>query len=82
MLIFSIIYWLLVTGGLILTGFAFSKVPIGSYGLRVHYFSSAVDNQYYTNGLYNKGVGYSFVLYPQPHQYVLDKQITVINQNL
>lgn len=44
MLIFSILYWLLAAMGLILTGFSMSKVPIGFYGLRVHYFSSQVDS--------------------------------------
>lgn len=81
-LIFSIIYWILIAIGCVLTGLAFSKVPINYYGLRAYYFSSAVDSNYYTNGLYNKGIGYNFVLYPRVKQYVIDQQITVTNQDL
>ncbi len=81
-LIFSIVYWILIAVGVILMAFAFQKVPIGSYGLRAHHFSSSVDTEYYTNGLYNKGVGYDFVLYPRTKQYVIDQQITVTNSDL
>jgi hypothetical protein len=82
MLIFSIVYWLLVAMGAILTGLAFEKVPIGYYGLRAYHFSSKVDTNYYTNGLYHAGVGYDFVLYPRTKQYLVDQQITVTNKDL
>lgn len=72
MLIFSIIFWILVVMGCILTGFAFEKVPIGFYGLRAYHFSSDVEPEYYTNGLYHAGVGYNFVLYPRTKQHVID----------
>lgn len=81
-LIYSIIFWLLVAIGCILTGFAFEKVPVGFYGLKVHYFSSAVDQTYYTNGLYHKEIGYNFVHFPRTKQYVLDHKITVTNKDL
>jgi len=42
-LVFTIVYWLLIAIGIALMSLAFSKVPIGSYGLRVNYFSPAVD---------------------------------------
>ena len=82
MLAFSVVYWLLVAGGIILTAFAIEKVPVGFYALKVHYFSSGIDPQYYTNGLYHNGVGQYFEVFPQPRQYVLDQQITVINKEL
>ncbi len=82
MLAFTVVYSILVAMGVVLTGFSMEKVPIGYYGLKVHYFSSKVDSQYYTNGLYHTGVGYYFVLYPQPRSYLLDRQIAVINKDL
>jgi hypothetical protein len=59
-LIFSIVYWLLIFIGIALMALAFSKVPIGSYGLRVNYFSPNVDELYYTSGLYHKSI-YKFI---------------------
>ena len=41
-LIFSVVYWLLITMGLFLFGFSFDKVPINSYGLKRNYFSSYI----------------------------------------
>lgn len=41
---YSIIFWLLIAVGLALMGLALQKVPVGKYGLRVDYFSPAVDS--------------------------------------
>ena len=81
-IIFSVIFWLLIAIGIIIMSFTFGQVPVGNYGLRIDYFSPAVDNQYYTNGVYNKGIGHYFVLYPRTKQYVMDQKITVINKDL
>lgn len=55
-IIFSVIYWLIISIGIVFMILAFGKVPLGSYGILVNYFSPEVDLNYYTNGLYHKGI--------------------------
>lgn len=82
MLIFSIVYWLVVISGIALMSVAFQKVPIGSYGLKANHFSPNIDSAYYTPGLYQAGIGFYFILFPSAKQYLLDKRVALINQNL
>lgn len=82
LLIFSIVFWLAIILAIILFALAFSKVPIGYYGLKADYFNPQISTQYYTPGLYNIGVGFYFILFPSSKQYLLDNKVTITNKNL
>ena len=60
-IIFSIVYWLLITAGLLLFGFAFEKVHINNFALKRNYYSSEIESETYVSGLYHKGIGYYFL---------------------
>lgn len=60
-LIFSIIFWMLVVGSLILFGFAFGKVHINKFGILRNYYNSWIDDKVYISGTYHVGVGNYFI---------------------
>lgn len=41
-LIFSLVYWSLITAGLILFGLSFDSVPLNHYGILRNFYSSTI----------------------------------------
>jgi hypothetical protein len=79
---FSIAYWIVVAVGVALFSVAFENVPIGYYALKANYFAPNIENAYYVEGLYNKGIGFYFILFPRTKQIVIDNEVRVINKDL
>jgi len=80
-IIFSLIYWLVVIAGVILFLFAFQKVPINNYALRLSIFTSHIDLTYYLPGLYHTGIGYYFLPFPKSKVYLRDQRVEAINKD-
>lgn len=70
-LIYSFVFWGLVVVGLLLTAFAFGRVPVGYYGLVEHYWTTNIDDSAYTSGVYSTGLTTQFVRFPATIQYIV-----------